>query len=197
MNTSSLFVRRLFHHDDEDKTVCPVEDITGPPIIPFVGNLSFHAFATILSGACPALSFLIIAVVITFHALHYSNPIQQRQIIRIILLIPWIAFFAFLIVWQEGAGEYLVESLDFGCAIALAAFLLLMCDYILASPMGADELLGAGSAKRKNGKEDSPKWFKVRVAYCSHSNVECWENELIKDSSGSGTCACSSSLCLL
>ncbi|KAF2634309.1 hypothetical protein P280DRAFT_485559 [Massarina eburnea CBS 473.64] len=167
MDTAALLARGLLSNNDDvkkNKTVCPIEDQSGPEIVPFVGNYTWHSFATICSGACAILSFLIVFAVIIMHALNFSNPIQQRQIIRILLLVPWAAFFAFLIVWQEGAGEYLVESLDFGCAIALAAFLLLMCDYILASTGGSHELFGATSVKRADGKENSPNWFK-RIWY--------------------------------
>ncbi|KAF1951566.1 hypothetical protein CC80DRAFT_480790 [Byssothecium circinans] len=169
MDTAILHSRGLFHRDNNNQTksekaTCPIEDTTGPEIVPFVGNLTWHSFATIVSGACAIASLLIILAVIIMHALNFSNPIQQRQIIRIVLLVPWIALFAFLIVWQEGAGAYLTESLDFGCSIALAAFLLLMCDYILASPRGFQELFGSASVRTGGGKENSPDWFK-RIWY--------------------------------
>ncbi|KAF2260511.1 hypothetical protein CC78DRAFT_417946, partial [Lojkania enalia] len=82
------------------------------------------------------------------HATNYSSPVQQRQVIRVVYLVPWVAIFSFLIIWLESAGEYLVESLDFGCSIALSAFLLLLCDYILSHPDRFDELFSDGTLKR-------------------------------------------------
>lgn len=164
MNAVLLFARSRHDSDKDsdkdDSKICPHENTTGPPLVPFVGNLSFHSFATILTGASAVFCFLAIAVAISLHALNYTNRVQQRQVIRIILLVPWVSLFCFLMVWQEGAGEYLIGSLDFGCAIALSAFLLLMCDYVLASPGGYQQLLGDDPAKPKD-KTKGLAWFKV------------------------------------
>jgi hypothetical protein len=139
--------------------VCPIENHTGPAIVPFVGNLTYHQFSTILSGACAVLSTLIVLVLIALHATNYSNPVQQRQIIRVALLVPYVSFFSLLIVWLHGAGEYLVESLDFGCAIALSAFLLFMCDLILSHPGGFEQLF---SQSMRDSKKKSPPSLRVR-----------------------------------
>ncbi|RMZ67547.1 hypothetical protein GMOD_00001486 [Pyrenophora seminiperda CCB06] len=139
---------------------CPAEDIHGPPIVPFVGNFTFHEFATILSGACGVLSIIIVGTLVILHAFNYSNPVQQRQIIRIILLIPWVALFSFLVVWQEAAGEYLAPSLDLGCSIALSSFLLFMCDLVLAHREGFDNLFGEGAQAKGAINTKSPAWMK-------------------------------------
>lgn len=162
-----LIARRLFHDDDDNddsKHVCPSEDTNGPAIVPLFGSMTFHTFATILAGACAIASCLIILFVILRHATNYTNPVQQRQVIRIVLLVPWVAIFSFLIVWQESAGEYLVESLDFGCAIALSSFLLLLCDYVLSNNDGFDLLFGEGAWKRGQFSTQSPQWLKVRIS---------------------------------
>jgi hypothetical protein len=154
-------VARQLRDDNEDKRVCPVEDTSGPAIVPIVGNLTFHDVASIVSGACAIASIVIAAVLIARHAMNYSNPVQQRQILRVILLIPWVAIFCFLIVWQEGAGEYMVESLDFGCAIALSSFLLLMCDFVLSHRGGFEELFGDGARAKGTTETKGPAWLKV------------------------------------
>jgi hypothetical protein len=164
MHPLFLIARGLLHHDNDNsnsspKHVCPTKDTTGPDIVPFVGTLTYHRFSTILAGACAVLSTLIVGVLIARHALNYSNPVQQRQIIRIALLVPYVAFFSLLIVWRENAGMYLVESLDFGCAIALSAFLLFMCDLVLSHPSGYDDLFG----HPKGASEKSPASLKVRT----------------------------------
>ena len=167
MDTFYLVARGLSHDNNDSnssnsKHVCPTEDTSGPDIVPFVGSLTYHQFATILSGACGIVCAVIACFILTSHAINYSNPVQQRQVIRIILLIPWIALWAFLIVWQDAAGEYFLQSLDFGCAIALSSFLLLMCDFILAHRDGFDDLFGQGALERGALQGDSPKWLKVR-----------------------------------
>jgi hypothetical protein len=188
-----LLVSRGLLKGDKDsnsssKRVCPTEDTSGPPIVNFVGDLTYHEFATILSGACAILSTLIIAALIAIHAVRYSNPVQQRQIIRIALLVPWVSLFSFLIVWLDNIGEYLVVSLDFGCAIALSAFLLFMCDLVLSHPGGFDDLFGQGAqaASKSRGKK-SPMSLRVSLLSTScHSTPNNYH-------SAYGTALCSSS----
>jgi hypothetical protein len=169
MHPTLLVSRGLFNDDkdsDSSNHVCPTEDTSGPAIVNFVGNLTYHQFSVILSGSCAILSTLIIAALVAVHAVHYSNPVQQRQIIRIALLVPWVALFSFLIVWLDDIGDYLVLSLDFGCAIALSAFLLFMCDLVLSHPGGFDDLFGQGAqaASESRGKK-SP--MSLRVSFVS------------------------------
>ncbi|KAF2707854.1 hypothetical protein K504DRAFT_535464 [Pleomassaria siparia CBS 279.74] len=152
-----LVARKL--RDSESHT-CPVTKTDGPTIIPLVGGHTFQSFATILSGATGLLSTLIILFLIFQHARHYSSPVQQRQIIRILLLVPWVCFFSFLIVWQIKAGLYLVLALDVGCSFALASFLLLMCDYVLSNQNGFQELFGSGANKNDLYAPNSPVWLK-------------------------------------
>jgi hypothetical protein len=160
MDSLQTLVARKLRDDKEDKKVCPAEDTSGPAIVPIVGNFTFHDVASIVSGACAIASIIIAAVLIARHAMNYSNPVQQRQILRVILLIPWVAIFSFLIVWQEGAGEYMVESLDFGCAIALSSFLLLMCDFVLSHRGGFEELFGDGAWAKGTTETKGPAWLK-------------------------------------
>jgi hypothetical protein len=166
MDSLHTLIARKLRDDTEDKRVCPVEDTSGPAIVPIVGNLTFHDVASIVSGACAIASIVIAGVLIARHAMNYSNPVQQRQILRVILLIPWVAIFCFLIVWQEGAGEYMVESLDFGCAIALSSFLLLMCDFVLSHRGGFEELFGDGAWAKGTTETKGPAWLKVWCTPC-------------------------------
>ncbi|KAJ4350013.1 uncharacterized protein N0V89_008634 [Didymosphaeria variabile] len=165
MHVAYLVARKLRDHNDNNNgtdDACPTDPINVPAdqMKPVVGSLMFHDFATILSGACSLAALLIVSVAVIRHATNFSNPIQQRQVIRILMLVPWVALFSFLIVWQEDVGEYLVESLDFGCSIAISAFLLLLCDYILSNPGGFDQLFGQGASKVAREGVDSPKWLK-------------------------------------
>ncbi|KAF2630512.1 hypothetical protein BU25DRAFT_259326 [Macroventuria anomochaeta] len=157
INTSSII-------DSATSHVCPAENLDSPAIVPIIGKYTFHEVATIVSGACALFSMIICGFIIAGHATNYSFPVQQRQIIRIVLLIPWVALFCFLVVLEEKAGVYLVESLDFGCAIALSAFLLLMCDYILSHPDGFDDLFSAGARSRGALQTKGPAWLK-RIWY--------------------------------
>lgn len=154
LNTSGII-------DSATSHVCPSEPLD-IAIVPIVGSYSFHRIAAIVSGACALLSILISFVVIARHASSYTFAVQQRQIIRIVLLIPWVSLFSYLIVLEEKAGVYIVEALDFGCSIALSSFLLLMCDFVLSHPDGFDDLFGAGASGRGALNASGPVWLKVR-----------------------------------
>ncbi|THV50414.1 hypothetical protein BGAL_0151g00100 [Botrytis galanthina] len=65
--------------DSSKNHTCPVENINDPPQVPFIGNLSFHQFIQILSGACLAFSLLLSIFIIFRHATHYSMPREQKQ----------------------------------------------------------------------------------------------------------------------
>jgi len=91
----------------------------------------------------------------------YSTPVQQRQIIRIACLVPWVSIISFLSIWLETAGPYIAPALDFGAALALSAFLFLLCDYVLASRYGFNELFGDGALERGQYAGNSPPWLKV------------------------------------
>ncbi|KZM19009.1 hypothetical protein ST47_g9836 [Ascochyta rabiei] len=153
INVSSIIHSATSH-------VCPAENLAGLPIIPIIGKYTFHELATIIAGACGLFSALICGFIVAGHATNYSFPVQQRQVIRIVLLIPWVALFCFLVVLEEKAGNYLFEGLDFGCAIALSAFLLLMCDFVLSHPEGFDDLFGAGARARGALQTKGPGWLK-------------------------------------
>ena len=157
LNTSSIIEKATSH-------VCPADE-DGPAIVPIVGNFTFHEVATIVSGACALFSAMICVFIIAGHATNYTFPVQQRQIIRIVLLVPWVALFCFMVVLEERAGLYIVESLDFGCSIALSAFLLLMCDYVLSHPDGFDDLFGAGASSRGALQTRGPAWLKVSTSH--------------------------------
>jgi hypothetical protein len=129
-----------------------------------------------------------VGALIALHAFNYSNSVQQRQIIRIVLLVPWVSLFSFLVVWREDAGEYLEGSLDFGCSIALSSFLLLMCDFVLSHDSGFDDLFGPGARSDRMSSKDSPAWLKVSP----DADIEFYESMLTPNSVVGGA-SCSSS----
>jgi hypothetical protein len=175
MHTFILAARGILEHNkDQNKSnskhTCPTQNTDGPTIVPFIGNLRYHQFAAILSGSCAILSTIIVGTLVATHAFNYSNPVQQRQIIRILLLIPWVALFSFLVVWRDDAGEYLAPSLDFGCSVALSSFLLFMCDLVLSHRTGFDDMFGQGAQAKGALDGKSPFWLKVRYISCFHSS---------------------------
>ncbi|CAD6575156.1 MAG: hypothetical protein ASARMPREDX12_007133 [Alectoria sarmentosa] len=61
------------------------------------------------------------------HALHFSTPLEQKQIMRITFTIPVFAIVSFLAVLLETKAAYLVPLANVYEAWALAAFYLLLC----------------------------------------------------------------------
>ncbi|OCL02017.1 DUF300-domain-containing protein [Glonium stellatum] len=169
MGFAALAPRSFFHHGDSNSSssanhTCPSVNESGPKIVPFVGSITFHTFSTYLSGICLLISSSLAIVSLVRHATHYSSPTQQRQILRIACFVPWVALVSFLSVLSESAGPYIAPAVDFGTALAISAFLLLMCDFVLAGPDGFDNLFGAGAMARGQFAPASPPWLK-RVWY--------------------------------
>ncbi|OCL03323.1 hypothetical protein AOQ84DRAFT_347890 [Glonium stellatum] len=161
METMSV-ARGLFRHDSGSLSnrTCPHPDESGPTIVPLVGSMSFHKFSMILSGACGVFVLVLCLYSVFSHAMKYSRPVQQRQLIRIVCLVPWVSIISFLSIWLETAGPYIAPAIDFGAALALSAFLLLLCDYVLAGPNGSNDLLGLEAPDRGQNAGRGPQWLK-------------------------------------
>ncbi|OCK91020.1 uncharacterized protein K441DRAFT_642148 [Cenococcum geophilum 1.58] len=115
--------------------------------------MSYHTLSSIIAGVCLVLTSFLALISLMRHAAHYSSPVQQRQILRIICLIPWVGLITFLSVLSESAGPYIAPAVDVGVSLAISAFLLLLCDFVLA-----------GATARGQFNMQSPKWLK-RVWY--------------------------------
>lgn len=160
MENLGLAARGLLGSDSNNHT-CPAEDTSGPDIVPLVGSMTFHTLAIVLAGAFSAATLTLSFFHVSQHANHYTCPIQQRQIIRIIFLIPYVAVISFLCVCFDSVGAYIHPALDFGCSFALSAFLLLLCDFVLSNPGGFDDLFGQGAWAKGQFTTSSPGWLKV------------------------------------
>jgi len=117
---------------NHSKETCPTVDESGPDIVPLVGNLTFHTLSIIIAGAAAALSCLVALFLIILHATHFSNPAEQKQILRIITIVPSFALISLILVVLDGsASPYLLGSLDVAEAFPMAAFFLLMSSYVV------------------------------------------------------------------
>ena len=166
MDRARLLSRSFFHHPSNSSSnhTCPSVNESGPTIIPLVGSMSYHTLSSIIAGVCLVFTSALALISLMRHATHYSSPIQQRQILRIICLMPWVGLISFLSVLSESAGPYIAPAIDVGVSLAISAFLLLLCDFVLAGPDGFDDLFGAGATARGQFNTQSPKWLK-RVWY--------------------------------
>jgi hypothetical protein len=55
------------------------ECVVGTSEVPIVGSITFHNLGLIISAACTLIAILLSFYLIWMHALHYTNPTQQRQ----------------------------------------------------------------------------------------------------------------------
>lgn len=53
--------------------------VVGASEVPIVGSITFHNLGLIISAACTLVAILLSFYLMWMHALHYTNPVQQRQ----------------------------------------------------------------------------------------------------------------------
>lgn len=121
----------LFSHDSSSSNhTCPDKSLANPPQEPLVGSFSFHQVAVILSGAFGAFACLLCFYLIFRHATHFAIPKEQKQIIRIIFIIPVFAVMSFLSVAFNDASIYLEPLETLYESFALSSFFLLLLAFI-------------------------------------------------------------------
>ncbi|KAI0485279.1 DUF300-domain-containing protein [Xylariaceae sp. FL0804] len=94
------------------------------------GDLTFHQLALLISAASTVITFLFSFYLIWQHALNYRKPLEQRHIIRILLMPPIYALSALLALYFYRHAVYYQVLSDCYEAFAIASFFALMCHYI-------------------------------------------------------------------
>ncbi|PYH86507.1 DUF300-domain-containing protein [Aspergillus uvarum CBS 121591] len=94
------------------------------------GGITFHQLCLMVGGVFGLISMIVSFYLIMMHATHYSKPIEQRQYIRILLMIPIYS----IVAW---VGTYFYKNdvyydLIGNCyeAFAISAFFSLLCAYV-------------------------------------------------------------------
>ncbi|UZJ50989.1 hypothetical protein CBS101457_000309 [Exobasidium rhododendri] len=94
------------------------------------GDWDAHKVGWLISGAAAALTCFLALITIIGHARNYNRPLEQRQIIRVLLLAPVYAVVSFFSYRFFRASTYYELSETVYEALAIAAFLMLMLQYI-------------------------------------------------------------------
>ncbi|PHH71456.1 hypothetical protein CDD80_5253 [Ophiocordyceps camponoti-rufipedis] len=95
-----------------------------------VGILDFHDLARLIAAACTLVAVVMSLYLVWMHALHYTQPREQRYIIRILFMVPVYAISSFLqLQWYWHAIYFQVIS-DCYEAFAIASFFALICHYV-------------------------------------------------------------------
>ncbi|KAJ5562807.1 hypothetical protein N7535_002746 [Penicillium sp. DV-2018c] len=106
------------------------EDQTIQEIPLWDGGIAFHTLALMVGGACAVIACGVSLILILLHATHYSKPIEQRHIIRILLMVPVYSIVAWLSMYFYHDSVYFGVMGDCYEAFCISAFFSLMCHYI-------------------------------------------------------------------
>lgn len=115
-------------------TTCPstIEDdsISEDPLWK---GFTFHHFGLFLCAIFGLISVIVSLWLIMMHALHYLRPGEQKQIIRILFMIPIYSVVSFISYLKYRESVYFQVIRDCYEAFAISSFFALMCHYIAPS----------------------------------------------------------------
>ncbi|KAJ6007679.1 hypothetical protein N7540_011655 [Penicillium herquei] len=94
------------------------------------GGLTFHDLSLVIGGVCALLACIVSIFLIMNHAMHYSKPIHQRHIIRILWMVPIYSIVAWLSILFYNDSVYFEVIGDCYEAFAISSFFSLLCAYI-------------------------------------------------------------------
>ncbi|RAH43430.1 OSTA/TMEM184 family protein [Aspergillus brunneoviolaceus CBS 621.78] len=94
------------------------------------GDLTFHDLCLIISGVFAIIASIVSIVPIMGHALHYTKPIEQRQVIRILGMVPVYSLVSWLSIYYYKESVYFEIIATSYEAVAICAFFTLLCHYI-------------------------------------------------------------------
>lgn len=97
---------------------------------PIAGPLIFHSLALIIAAASTVVAIAMSFYLIMRHATNYTVPNEQKQIIRILFMVPIYACSSFLSLRFYYHAIYFQVLSDCYEAFAISSFFSLMCHYI-------------------------------------------------------------------
>ncbi|CAM1503099.1 Fc.00g078750.m01.CDS01 [Cosmosporella sp. VM-42] len=104
--------------------------ITDGDEIKILGPLTFHELARVIGASCALIACIMSFFLIWMHAINYTRPREQRQIIRILLMVPVYAISSFFQIQWYWHSVYFQVMSDCYEAFAIASFFALLCHYI-------------------------------------------------------------------
>ncbi|KAI8220580.1 hypothetical protein K4K55_011490 [Colletotrichum sp. SAR 10_96] len=108
----------------EDMRILPGSEIL------IAGPLTFHDLALVIAGSCTIIAISLSLYLVFMHANNYTKPREQRQIIRILFMVPVYAASSFLQLYYYWHAVYFQVMSDCYEAFAIASFFSLMCHYL-------------------------------------------------------------------
>ncbi|KAI0824333.1 DUF300-domain-containing protein [Trametes gibbosa] len=92
-----------------------------------------HRVGWVIAGACAAVTLVLTAINVGFHCKHYTNPGEQRQIIRILympMVYAIISFFSYRYFRSYTYYDLIETAYE---SVTLSAFLLLLIEFVAAT----------------------------------------------------------------
>ncbi|KZT66067.1 DUF300-domain-containing protein [Daedalea quercina L-15889] len=101
-------------------------------------NWDAHRIGWVIAGCCACVSVIFTLINVLLHARHYTNPAEQRQIIRVLYMPAVYAIISFFSYRYFRSYTYysLIECVYE--SVTLSAFLLLLIEFVAATATGHD-----------------------------------------------------------
>lgn len=110
---------------------CTARDVGEIREVPLPGlPINFHTLAQNVSFIFSAVAIVVSFFLMSRHAAHYSKPDEQKQIIRILLMVPIYATVSMLSIHYYTKHVYFEVLRDCYEAFAISSFFTLLCNYI-------------------------------------------------------------------
>ncbi|OQU98616.1 hypothetical protein CLAIMM_04373 [Cladophialophora immunda] len=97
---------------------------------PVVGDLSYHTLTTYIAAGTTICTWILCSILTLAHLLRYTEPRQQKQIVRLIWTPAVFAIFSFFGVWHYNLANYLTPVAELYECFALIALFFLLVAYL-------------------------------------------------------------------
>ncbi|RPD55176.1 DUF300-domain-containing protein [Lentinus tigrinus ALCF2SS1-7] len=127
---------------DTNSTLCPSENQSVIDQSTFWDsdgiNWDAHRIGWVVAGCCAVVTLILTAINVSFHARHYTNRGEQRQILRILYMPAVYAIISFFSYRYFRSYTYydLIETAYE--SVTLSAFLLLLIEFVASTATGHD-----------------------------------------------------------
>lgn len=131
--------------------------------------MTFHTLLKILSAVPVIFTTLISMYLIAGHLLHWTRPLEQKQILRVVFFVPIYSIIAFFSVWFYHVSAFLAPYGQWIEGFALSALFLLYLE--IANPGGVRQeefyarLVRRLATEKQKGDRGSLRWFRVSTDY--------------------------------
>ena len=129
---------------------------------PIVGSLTFQHLILIISIACAGAAAVLSLWLILKHLHRYTQPKQQRQVIRIIFTPVVFAVLSVFAILDYNAAIYIIPLRDLYETFALASLFLLFTEYVAPDEATREAyFFGLENRKKRGGQFSRSKAYDV------------------------------------